>query len=100
MSELIEKLAYSIERGKENRACPYPPDLKDNRGAFEYCQEALEDGLAPEIILKDALTNGMRKIGDKFGAGKAFIPELLMSAKAMKSAMTLLQPYFDKGDVE
>ncbi len=99
MSDLLEKLAYSIERGKEQLDSNYPPDLRGEPGAFELCRQALEDGIAPDVILKNALTIGMRNIGDKFGQGKAFIPELLMSAKAMNAAMKHLKPYFEAGDV-
>ena len=41
---------------------------------------------------------GMNNIGDKFGAGEAFIPELLIAAKAMNAAMVHLKPYFESGE--
>lgn len=41
---------------------------------------------------------GMNVIGEKFAEGKAFIPELLVSAKAMKASMAHLKPFFDSGE--
>lgn len=100
MSETLEKLALAIERGKVNLTSPYPLDLKGEIGADELTQKALEDGIAPGAILKDSLMMGMGKIGDKFEAGKAFIPDMLIAAKAMNAAMAHLKPFFESGEVE
>ena len=100
MNELLEKLAYLIERGKVNQASPFPPDLKGENGADELTKQAIAEGISPNSILNDALMVGMRKIGDKFEVGKAFIPEMLIAAKAMNAAMVHLRPFFDAGDIE
>ncbi len=42
---------------------------------------------------------GMKIVGDKFKNGKIFLPEVLISAKAMKSSMELLIPYFQSGEI-
>jgi methanogenic corrinoid protein MtbC1 len=42
----------------------------------------------------------MTKIGAKFSAGKAFVPEMLMAAKAMSTAMVHLKPFFSSGEVK
>ncbi len=99
MSELIDRLAYCVERGKVNRDSKYPPDLLGQDGASELCQMSLENDAAPDEILKNALMVGMRRVGDQFAEGKAFIPELLISAKAMSAALEHLKPYFDSGEV-
>ena len=100
MNEILEKLASAIERGKVNLTSPYPPDLKGEVGADELTQQALEEGIAPNSILNDSLMIGMGKIGDKFESGKAFIPDMLIAAKAMNAAMAHLKPYFESGEVE
>ncbi len=100
MQELLEKLAFAIERGKVNMASPFPPDLKGEPGADELTKQAVDEGISPNVILNDALMIGMRKIGDKFEQGKAFIPDMLISAKAMNAAMVHLKPFFEAGDVE
>ncbi len=100
MNELLEKLAFSIERGKVSKASPFPPDLKGENGADELTKQAIEEGISPNLILNEALMVGMRKIGDKFEVGKAFIPDMLIAAKAMNTAMVHLHPFFEAGDIE
>ena len=100
MSQTLENLASAIERGKVDKVSPYPPDLKGELGADELTKQALDEGIAPNLILNESLMVGMGKIGDKFEVGKAFIPDMLISAKAMNAAMEHLKPYFDSGDME
>jgi len=100
MSQTLENLASAIERGKVDKVSPYPPDLKGELGADELTKQALDEGIAPNLILNESLMVGMGKIGDKFEIGKAFIPDMLISAKAMNAAMEHLKPYFDSGDME
>jgi methanogenic corrinoid protein MtbC1 len=99
MDEWIEKLAVCVERGKVNKISPYPPDLKDQEGADELAKRALDTGLKPSDILEGCMV-GMEKIGDKFGKNEAFVPELLMAAKAMNAVMVHLEPFFKSGDVQ
>lgn len=100
MSELLEQLAVCIERGKVNEKSPFPPDLKGQPGADELTKQALDEGIEPTVVLNNSLMIGMGKIGDKFEAGKAFIPDMLIAAKAMNAAMVHLRPFFESGDVE
>ena len=100
MSELLSRIAMCIERGKEKKDSPYPPDLKGQEGVFELVTLALEEGLTPDSILKEGMMKGMNVIGERFSVGKAFIPELLISAKAMYAGMDVLKPYFDSGEVQ
>jgi 5-methyltetrahydrofolate--homocysteine methyltransferase len=98
MDEILEQLKICIERGKVDRNSPYPPDMKGQEGAAELTEKALEAGLSPQEILADSLMIGMKKIGDKFGCGEAFIPDLMISAKAMTAATNILKPHFESGD--
>jgi len=43
---------------------------------------------------------GMKRVGEKFEAGKAFIPDMLISAKAMNAAMEHLKPFFESGSLK
>jgi 5-methyltetrahydrofolate--homocysteine methyltransferase len=99
MNEILIKLAECIERGKINLASPYPPAMKGLEGADELTKNALETGILAEQILQ-ALVTGMGRIGEKFSAGKAFVPEMLMAAKAMNVAMGHLKPFFSSGEVK
>jgi methanogenic corrinoid protein MtbC1 len=97
MEELLNQIAHCIEFGKINNASPYPPDMKGQDGADELTLQALNSGVQPEEILSGALIAGMQKIGVKFRENKVFVPQVLMSAKAMGAAMAHLKPYFASG---
>lgn len=100
MSELLEKIAFCIEFGKINRQSPYPPDMKDRNGADEYTQMALDSGVNAHDVLVQGLITGMERIGRKFRENKVFVPQVLMSAKAMNTAMVHLEPYFSSGEIK
>ena len=99
MNDLIDKLGECVEFGKINQTSPYPPTMKGMPGADELTKEALEAGLSPQMILNDALIPAMNRVGNKFTEGKIFVPQMLLSAKAMNSAMKHLKPYFQNGEI-
>jgi 5-methyltetrahydrofolate--homocysteine methyltransferase len=100
MEDLLNQIANCIEIGKAELNSQYPPDMKGKDGAYELTQQALDSKIHPEVILKEGFMIGMTKIGDKFGKGTAFIPNLLLSAAAMNKAMELLQPFFESGEAK
>jgi len=55
-------------------------------------KEALDDGAQPSKIINDALAKAMIDVGDKFGEGTLYMPDMLLSAKTMKTAMQTLKP--------
>ena len=55
-------------------------------------KDALVEGYSVEDILNNALNPGMDVMGDKMAAGEAFIPEVLLSAKTMETALEVLKP--------
>jgi methanogenic corrinoid protein MtbC1 len=99
MEEILQQIAECVEFGKINLASPYPPDRRGQEGADELTRKALEMGIAPQEILNQSLIIGMGKIGVKFRENKVFVPQVLMSAKAMSTAMIHLKPYFTSGAV-
>ena len=54
--------------------------------------EAIAAGISPSTIINDYMIKGMEEIGAQFEAGKVFVPNLLMSARAMKGALDILKP--------
>ncbi len=73
--------------------------IKGNREEVEeMTQKAINEGIKPNDIIEQGLINGMNVVGKKFKAGDMFVPEVLMSAKAMKSGMNLVQPHLVEGD--
>jgi len=97
--EVLEQIAICVENGKGNLASPYPPSMKGQPGVDELVKQALDGRESPDKVL-DALIKGMAVIGDKFGQGKAFVPQMLLSAKAMSAGMVHLKPYFSSGEVK
>lgn len=100
MKELLEQLAVCIERGKVDIESPYPPELKGQEGATELTRRALDEGAGPQEVLTGGLMTGMGRVGARFESGEAFIPDLLIAARAMTASMELLRPYFESGDIE
>lgn len=100
MNELLKQIETCIEYGKINYAAPYPPNMKGQAGADELTKKALDDGISPQEVLNEALIPGMEKVGKKFADKKVFVPQLLMSAKAMNFAMEHIKPHFLSGAVK
>ena len=60
--------------------------------AMELTKEAIDEKISPKEIIDNYLIKAMEEIGRRFEAHKAFVPELLMAGRAMKSSLSLLQP--------
>jgi methanogenic corrinoid protein MtbC1 len=100
MDPILDKLGEAVEFGKVDKNSPYPPNMKGQDGADELAKEALDGGVAPTSILTDALVPAMDRVGQKFSENKIFVPQMLMSAKAMGAAMNHLKPFFQSGAVK
>jgi len=100
MEELFQKIAQCVELGKINKVSPYPPNMKGEDGADELTQKALDEGASASDILSNSLIIGMGKVGVKFRENKVFVPQVLMSAKAMSAAMVHLKPFFNSGQAK
>lgn len=100
MNELLERIAKCVEVGKINEKTPYPPTMKGQPGADELTLQALNEGIAPATVLQEGLIVGMERIGVKFKANQVFVPQVLMSAKAMGTAMSHLKKFFNDGSVQ
>ncbi len=100
MDSLLTKLAEAVEFGKVDKNSPYPPQMKGQDGADELASQALSKGVPPNDLLTLALVPAMDRVGQKFSENKIFVPQMLMSAKAMSAAMLHLKPFFQSGDVQ
>ncbi len=60
-------------------------------------QEALGENKSPQEIIDGSMIPAMEAIGQEFEAGKVFVPNLLLSARAMKSALDILKPLMMAG---
>lgn len=100
MEEILSKIARCIESGKIDKVSPYPPDMKGQDGADELTKLALETGLKPDQILDQSLIPAMEAVGDRFSRKEIYVPQMLMSAKAMNSSMKHLKPFFQSGETK
>lgn len=83
----LEGLAQAIINGKA-------PDAK------ALTEQALADGVSAADILNNGLVAGMNVVGSKFKNNEFYVPEVLIAARAMKSAMELLRPQLASSGVE
>ena len=81
----LEGLTAAIEAG-------------DRAAAGRETQQAIDAGLNPQSIL-DAMTAAMNTIGGRFQRAEIFVPEMLISARAMKEATALLEPILVAADI-
>lgn len=72
----------------------------DRDSVVRLVREELDAGRGPVPILNEGLVPGMEELGDQFGRGEVFIPELMAAAKAMTAAMEILRPLLEASGVE
>ncbi len=76
----IEELALAIEEGK----------LKP---VVLLIKEALQEREAPDKILNEGMIDALGNVGEKYRRGDIFVPEMLLSARAVKKGVEVLKPY-------
>jgi len=84
--EILQQIGEALQKGDHERVA-------------KLTQEAIDTGLSATEILNDGLLPGMEVVGKKFGAHEIFLPELLISARAMNAGIDLLKPLFIKGEM-
>ena len=83
----LTAMAQAVEKG-------------DREAAVRLVKEALNEKIPPEKILNEGLIAAMDAIGRKFTKNEIFIPEMLIAARAMNSAMEILEPILVKTGVK
>lgn len=63
-------------------------------------QEALDEGIEPAVILNEGMIGAMAIVGEKFKNNEIFVPEMLISARAMKKGVDVLKPLLVNSGVE
>jgi len=87
MSDLLEDLGKAVF------------DM-DEDTTVELTEQALDEGMDPEVLLNDSLVPAMDRVGEEYENGDRYVPEMLLSAEAMKGAMKLLRPLLTESGVE
>jgi 5-methyltetrahydrofolate--homocysteine methyltransferase len=84
---VLEEIKENVIAGNESKV-------------LEFTQKALDEGIGPEEILNNGFVPGMEIVGIKFQENEIYVPEMLISAKAMKAGMRLLEPFLTEAGVE
>ena len=72
----------------------------DRKQVIEAIQEAIEKGEKADVILQEGIVNGMAEVGRLFEEGEYFVPEMLISARAVKDGLQVLKPYLQMADIQ
>lgn len=84
---IIDDISSAVLRGKRKEVAP-------------LVQQALDEGLDPEAILNDGLVSAMTEIGERFSRNEAFVPEMLVAARAMSAGTEVLKPHLAEAGAE
>lgn len=91
--------------GSENTETLPPEEFLSNAlvkgqtaGIEERLQLLIDQGLNALKIIEDVLMAGMNRVGELFGSGKMFLPQVVKSARVMKKAVGWLEPYLAEGE--
>jgi len=83
---VVQQISESLQRGEDKKVA-------------ELTRQALDAGLTAGQILNDGLLAGMDVVSARFGANEIFLPEVLLSARAMNAGMDLIKPLLIAGEV-
>lgn len=87
MHELIKQIFQGIVNGRQNEVTA-------------GVEAALAAGLPARTILDEGMLAAMAEVGQQFEAGECYVPEMLISARAMKAGLAKLQPRLKQTDVQ
>lgn len=100
----VDTAALKDQRAAELAALPTGQRLErriidgEGKGLEEDLDLARSEGMTPLGIINDNLLEGMKVVGERFGAGEMQLPFVLQSAEVMKNAVALLEPHMEKSD--
>ncbi len=112
-TERLVKLAEEVKGSTQQQASNNAPEtwrgntgLEERleyamvRGNSDYLEQDLEEALQKYSkavdIIEGPLMSAMNKVGELFGSGKMFLPQVVKAARTMKKAVSILQPYIEK----
>jgi len=72
----------------------------DVKTAKAVTEQAIRDGIEPMKLIQEYMMPAMGEVGRRFESSEYFVPELLLSARAMKGALELLRPLLVKGGAQ
>lgn len=100
-SKTVGKKEKAVEKGLAWRDAPVEERLRYAlvQGIADFIDADTEEARAklgrPLLVIEGPLMDGMNVVGDLFGAGKMFLPQVVKSARVMKKAVAYLQPFME-----
>ena len=86
-TELLNEISENLQRGKA-------------KVVKQLVEQAVEEGIAPAVILNEGLLSGMNVIGEKFKTNEVYVPEVLIAARAMNMGVGVLKPLLAEAGVK
>lgn len=79
MEAIVQEISEFLQKGRA-------------KNVKALVQQALDEGVNPKEILNDGLLSGMMIVGEKFKNNQVFVPEVLVTARAMSAGISVLEP--------
>jgi 5-methyltetrahydrofolate--homocysteine methyltransferase len=87
MNDILKDLSEAVINGQ-------------SKPVQEKVNQALAAGIGPGTILNEGMITAMAEVGKRFEEGDFFVPEMLISARAMQSGLAILKPHLQEADVK
>jgi 5-methyltetrahydrofolate--homocysteine methyltransferase len=94
---ILESIKHCVVQGHIDAASKFPKGMEGQKGVRELTEQALAEHVNVESILSEALIPAMTIVGQRYEKNEIFVPEMLFSAKAMKSGLELIKPLLLEG---
>lgn len=94
---ILESIKHCVVQGHIDATSKFPKNMEGQEGVRELTQQAITEGVNVEDILIQGLIPAMTIVGQRYENNEIFVPEMLFSAKAMKSGLELIKPFLLEG---
>ncbi len=94
---ILESIKHCVVQGHIDATSKFPKNMEGQEGVRELTQRAITEGINVEDILTQGLIPAMTIVGQRYENNEIFVPEMLFSAKAMKSGLEQIKPFLLEG---
>lgn len=94
---ILESIKECVVQGHIDATSKFPKGMEGQIGVRELTEQAISEGVNVEDILSLGLIPAMSIVGQRYENNEIFVPEMLFSAKAMKSGLELIKPLLLEG---
>ncbi len=94
---ILESIKHCVVQGHIDASSKFPKIMEGQAGVRELTKQAISENVPVEDILSKGLISAMSVVGQRYENNEIFVPEMLFSAKAMKSGLELIKPFLLEG---